>query len=251
MPDSGGLLPLLLGAARVSGFLLALPILGGPRVPVPARVGLGLCLAATVPAARVPVPEAASVFGALVVKEVSVGLFLGWGVALAFAAVQVAAQVAELSLGLGTGHLVDPVHGTESTVLAQLWTVLATALYLATDAHHHALRLVGTSFHRLPPTAFLPAGPVGRWAVEVAAASFLSGVQLAAPFLVASLAVEVGIALVARAAPQVNVFLTSLPLKVGVGLVLVGLFLPYLFGGMEAEFTRTLWAAAQLLRRGP
>ncbi|MDR7439022.1 MAG: flagellar biosynthetic protein FliR [Armatimonadota bacterium] len=251
MPDPGVLLPLLLGVARVSGFLLALPVLGGPRVPVPARVGLGLSLAAIVPAARVPIPETPPMFGALLVKEVSVGLFLGWGVALTFAVVQVAAQVAELSLGLGTGHLMDPVHGTESTVLAQLWTILATALYLATDAHHHALRLVGASFHRLPPAAFLPAGPVSRWAVEMAAASFVSGVQLAAPFLVTSLVVEVGLALAARAAPQVNVFLVSLPLKVGVGLVLVGLFVPYLLGGMEAEFARTLRAAAQLLRRGP
>ncbi|MDR7415651.1 MAG: flagellar biosynthetic protein FliR [Armatimonadota bacterium] len=251
MPEWGFLLPFLLGAARVSGFLLVLPALGGPRVPVPARVGLGLCLAATVPAARMPVPESASVFGALLVKELSVGLFLGWGVALAFATVQVAAQMAEVSLGLGTGHLVDPVHGTESTILAQLWTILATVLYLATDAHHHALRLVGASFSRLPLTAFPPAGPVSGWAVELAAASFLSGVQLAAPFLVASLAVEVGIALAARAAPQVNVFLVSLPLKVGVGLVLVGLFMPYLLGGVEAEFARALRAVAQLLRRGP
>jgi flagellar biosynthetic protein FliR len=251
MSEWGFLLPLLLGVARASGFLLVLPALGGPRIPVPARVGLGLCLAATVPAARGPTPDSPLVFVALLVKELSVGLSLGWAVALAFAAVQVAAQVAEVSLGLGTGHLVDPVHGTESTVLAQLWTVLATVLYLATDAHHHALRLLGASFYRLPLTAFPPAGPMSGWAAELAAASFLSGVQLAAPFLVASLAMEVGIALAARAAPQVNVFLVSLPLKVGVGLVLVGLFMPYLIGGMEAEFARTLRAAAHLLRRGP
>ncbi len=251
MPGPGFLLPILLGASRVAGFLLALPTLGGPRVPVPARVGLGLLLAATIPATRVPVPENGTVFAALVVKELAVGLFLGWGVALAFAAVQVAAQVAELSLGLSVGQLVDPVHGTESTVLAQLWTILATALYLSTNAHHLALHLLATSFQRLPLDRFLPAGPVSGWAVELSAASFLSGIQLAAPFLVASLAVEVGLALAARAAPQVNVFLVALPLKVGVALVLLGAFLPYVLGGMEMEFTRALRAAAGLLRRGP
>ncbi len=249
--DWGFLVSLLFGAARVSGFLLALPALGGPRVPLPARVGLGLFLTATIPAVRVSAPESVAAFAALAIKELAVGLFLGWGVALAFAAVQVAAQVAELSLGFGTGQLVDPVHGTESTVLAQLWTILATLLFLTGNAHHHALRLLSVSFHRLPVDHFLPAEPVGGWAVSLMAASFLSGVQLAAPFLVASLAVEVGMGLVARAAPQVNVFLTGLPLKVGVGLVLLGLFLPYLLGGIEAEFAQALRGAAQLLRRGP
>lgn len=249
MPD-GLVIPWLLGACRVAGFLFALPALGGPRVPVPASVGLGLFVAAAGSPSAPAVRDLAA-FGALALKEAALGLFLGWGVALAFTAVQVGAQVAELSLGLGTGQLVDPVHGHESTVLAQLWSTLALVVYLGTDAHHHALRLVGTSFAELPVNRFPPAAQVTEAAAELFARSFLAGVQLAAPLAVASVAVEAGIALAARAAPQVNVFLVALPLKVAVALVLVGVFLPHTVSGVQAVLDGSLRLVAAWLRRVP
>jgi flagellar biosynthetic protein FliR len=246
----GLLVSWLLGACRVAGFLFPLPALGGPRVPVPASVALGVFVAASTSGTAPAVRDVAS-FGSLALKELAVGLFLGWGVALAFAAVQVGAQVAELTLGLGTGQLVDPVHGHESTALAQLWSTLALVVYLGTDAHHHALRLVGTSFTYLPPSHVPAVGAATEAAVELFVRSFLAGVQLAAPLAVASVAVEAGIALAARAAPQVNVFLVALPVKVGVALVLVGLFLPHTAAGVEAVWTRSLQTVGAWVRRAP
>jgi len=249
MPE-GLLVSWLLGACRVAGFLFALPALGGPRVPVPASVGLGVFVAAGVSPATPAVRDLAT-FGALALKEGALGLFLGWGVALAFTAVQVAAQVAELNLGLGAGQLVDPLHGHESTVLAQLWSTLALVVYLGTDAHHHALRLVGTSFAQVPVDRLPSAARVTEAALELFARSFLAGVQLAAPLVVASVAVEAGIALAARAAPQVNVFLVALPLKVGLALLLVGLFLPHTLSGVGAVLDGSLRLVAGWLRRAP
>lgn len=240
----------LLAAGRVAGFLLALPALGGPRVPAAASAGLTLFAAATAPlegAARLDVGS----FAALLLKELALGLFLGWGVALAFVAVQVGGQVAELTLGLGAGQLVDPVHGHESTVLAQLWSTLALVVYLATDAHHQALRLLGLSFHRVGLEEVPALVPLVGAAFELFAASFLAGVQVAAPFVAASLAVEAALALGARAAPHVNVFLVSLPLKVGLALVLVGAFLPHTLGGVAAVWDRALAGVGTVLRRWP
>lgn len=250
MIAEGFWVPWLLGACRLAAFLAALPALGGPRVPVPATVGLGVFMAA-VSSPQVPAVRDLATFALLAAKEAGVGLLLGWGVALAFTAVQVGAQVAELNLGLGTGQLVDPVHGHESTVLAQLWSTVALVVYLGTDAHHHALRLVGGSFAHLPPDRFPGAGAVAQAAVELFVRSILAGVQLAAPLVAASVAVEAGVALAARAAPQVNVFLVSLPLKVGVALVLVGLFLPHVVSGVELAWARNLHGLAAWVRRAP
>jgi flagellar biosynthetic protein FliR len=240
----------LLGACRVAGFLFPLPALGGPRVPVPASVALGVFVAASA-SGTAPAFRDVAGFGALALKELAVGLFLGWGVALAFVAVQVGAQVAELTLGLGTGQLVDPVHGHESTALAQLWSTLALVVYLSTDAHHHALRLVGTSFAHLPPGHLPAVAAAAQAAWELFVRSFLAGVQLAAPLAVASVAVEAGVALAARAAPQVNVFLVALPVKVGVALVLVGLFLPHTAAGVQAVWTAGLQTVGAWVRRAP
>jgi flagellar biosynthetic protein FliR len=246
----GFLVPWLLAACRVAGFLFPLPALGGPRVPMPASVGLGLFVAASSATHTPPVRDLVA-FGALALKETAVGLLLGWGVALAFTAIHVGAQVAELNLGLGTGQLVDPVHGHESTALAQLWSTLALVVYLITDAHHHALRLVGTSFALLPPDRLPSAGSVAELGAELFVRSFLAGVQLAAPLVVASVAVEAGIALMARAAPQVNVFLVALPLKVGVALMLVGIFLPHTLAGVTAAWEQGMQLLAAWIRRGP
>ncbi len=240
----------VLAACRVAGFLFPLPALGGPRVPVPATVGLAAFVAAAVSPPAPAVRDLAA-FGALAAKELAVGLFLGWGVALAFAAVQVGAQVAEVTLGLGTGQLVDPLHGHESTALAQLWSTVAVVAYLSTDAHHHALRLVGTSFAQLPVDRFPSAAGAVQAALELFGRSVLAGVQLAAPLVVASVAVEAGIALAARAAPQVNVFLVALPLKVGLALVLVGVFLPHTAAGVERVWSHGLQAVAAWVRRAP
>ncbi len=242
--------PWLLAAGRVTGFLLALPALGGPRIPVAASVGLTLFVAASTPVAGTVRLEVSS-FAALLAKELAVGLFLGWGVALAFVAVQVGAQVAELTLGFGSGQLMDPLHGHESTVLAQLWSTLALVLYLATDAHHNALRLLGLSFHRLPLYQFVPVSPFVQAGFELFAASFLAGVQVAAPFVIASMAVEAALGLGARAAPQVNIFLVSLPLKVGLALVLVGVFVPHTLGGFSVLWERALAGVGNMLRRWP
>lgn len=250
MTPEGFLVPWLLAACRVAGFLFPLPALGGPRVPIPASVGLGLFVAASSATHTPPVRDLVA-FGALALKETAVGLLLGWGVALAFTAIHIGAQVAELNLGLGTGQLVDPVHGHESTALAQLWSTLALVVYLITDAHHHALRLVGTSFTLLPPDRLPSAGSVAELGTELFVRSFLAGVQLAAPLVVASVAVEAGIALMARAAPQVNVFLVALPLKVGVALMLVGIFLPHTLAGVTAAWEQGMQLLVAWIRRGP
>jgi flagellar biosynthetic protein FliR len=246
----GFVVPWLLATGRVTGFLLALPALGGPRVPAAASAGLTLFVAASAPLGGAVRLEASS-FAALWVKELAVGLFLGWGIALAFVAVQVGGQVAELTLGLGSGQLVDPVHGHESTVLAQLWSTLALVVYLAADAHHQALRLLGLSFDRIRPDQFPALVPLVEAGFELFAASFLAGVQVAAPFVAASMAVEAALALGARAAPQVNVFLVSLPLKVGLALVLVGAFLPHTLGGVTAVWERALTGVEAVVRRWP
>jgi flagellar biosynthetic protein FliR len=245
------LLPLLLGAARAGGFLYTLPAMGGPRVPVPATVGLGMFLVLLVPTPRAAIPMELGPFVALLAKELSVGMLLGWGVALAFAAVQICGQIAELVLGLGAGQIVDPVHGIESTVVARLYGTLALLLYLGTDAHHHVLRLLGLSFATLPVDRLVPVGELSRWGVGMVAAAFLTGIQLAGPLLAASVALEAGLALSARAAPQANTFLVALPLKVGLGLVFVGLFLPHLLSGINHALAHAVREGVLLLRRVP
>ncbi len=248
---SGGfLLPWLLAVGRVGGFLVALPALGGPRVPVAASAGLTLFVAASGPLEGFSHLQAPSLV-ALFIKEVALGLVLGWSVALAFVVVQTGGQLAELTLGLASSQMVDPMYGHPSTLLAQLWSTLAMLAYFATDTHHQALRLLGLSFVRVRPDQFPALAPVVESGFELFAAGFLAGVQVATPFVAASLAVETALALGARAAPQVNVFLVSLPLKVGLALILVGIFLPHTLAGVTGAWERVLAGVAEMLRRGP
>jgi flagellar biosynthetic protein FliR len=187
-------------------------------------------------------------FIVLFAKEVAVGLLLAWGIMLAFAAVQAAGQTVEVQFGFGFGAIVDPNNATETTVVAQFYATLFLLLFLMVDGHHLILRLLARSFDLIPVTAVPLSASLAAAAVDLFGAFFVWWVQLAAPFLVASLLIEAGLGLVARAVPQMNIFIVALPLKVGLGLLLIGLLAHAQLSWMEEILREAVRESLRLLQ---
>jgi flagellar biosynthetic protein FliR len=227
--ESAAIVQMLLATGRASAFLFTSPPLGGGRVPALAKIGFAFVLAAVSLAGAPAAPVGASDFVLLLAKEIGVGYLLGWAVILAFAAV-------EHQFGFAAGALVDPMHGSHGSVVGQMYAWLATVVFFAADAHHLFVRLFSRSFDLVPTSATLPVAGTVSGAVRLFGTAFAWGIQLAAPLLIAGLLVEAGLGLVARAAPQINVFIVSLPLKIGAGILLIGLFLPVHLTGIGALF---------------
>jgi flagellar biosynthetic protein FliR len=223
----------LLVLLRVTGMLLAAPVLGHRSIPVPHRVGLSVLLALVL----TPVlgPASRHGFDALALAiaaagEVLVGVTIGFVASLTVWAVQAAGELVGFQMGLGISTVYDPATGDQVTTFTRFIEVQALLLFLAVNGHHLAIQAVAGSFTRLAPGAVVAPAGIGAGVVVLGGKLFRSGLELAAPLVGVLFVINVVLALLARVAPQMNVFAVGAPLTIAAGLYGLVETFPYLFG---------------------
>lgn len=228
-----------LAPALLSGYLLALvragawvfvaPPFGNRTIPTTVKVGLSAALALAVgprlASQAVPL-EVGSLIPAAAL-QVAAGLALGFLGVLLFSAVSMAGGLVDLFSGFSVAQLFDPGTGASVSLFGRFYGVLATTLLFAIDGHLLLVRGFLTSFDAAPLTS-LSLAEMARVLTEDAGTFFLAAVEIAAPLLAALFLAEAALGLLARAAPQMNVFLLGLPLKILLTLSLAGLAIPLL-----------------------
>jgi flagellar biosynthetic protein FliR len=233
-------LPFLLVVARLAGLVLASPIFGHGLVPLRVRAGvvgvLALALVPAVPAPALAAAPSAWTVAGLAALEATVGACLGLVAQLVFAGVELGGQVAGLQLGFGMARAIDPATEAGATVLAQWQQLAALVAFLVLDVHHVLLRAVLESFRVVPVGGVTLSGGVLASVAAEGAGLFATGVRIAAPVLVVLLLVNGGLAVLARTIPQMNAFAVGAPVQVGVGLVVVGVSLPFTVGFLSGRF---------------
>ncbi len=226
---------------RIGAMLVAAPMFGARAVPVRLRIALAFLLAVLVHG-QISVPadtDPLSLAGALLVgREVLIGAAMGFLLQMTFGALGMAGEIISLAMGLSFASVVDPDHGGVPLV-GQYFTVLAMLLFLALDGHLALIALLVDSFRLLPPAAHGLAADgfwtLGAWAGRMFEAAVLVALPAAAALLVAS----VSMGLVARSAPQLNIFAVGFPMTLMLGLVALVLALPQL----APQFQHMLGAA--------
>ena len=227
---------------RVGGFVMTAPVIGTRAVPV--RVRLIFALALTGLLALVVAPEAViDPLGAegllTAVHQIVIGATIGLVLCLLFFVFEFAGQVVAQQMGLGFASLVDPQTGAQVPVVAQFYIILATLLFFVMDANLAFIALLADSFQVLPVGPYgitaAGAGIVVDWSGDLIATSLLLGL----PILVALLAINFGLGVMARAAPQLNIFAVGFPVMILFGVVLVYISLESL-----PEITRELFESA-------
>jgi flagellar biosynthesis protein FliR len=245
---------ILLGAlvtARLLPIVYLVPYLGGQVMPQTVKMGVSLALAVLVyPAvwhtgAVGQLPEGSLVIAALVTKELVVGLMLGFVATLAFEALRVAGQVIDNARGQTMATSFVPQLKTQASVSADFLYQLGVVIFLLTGGHRLFLAALVKSYVVLPPHTF-PAfgehlGAITFGIVRLTADAIALGVLLSFPVVAAILLANIMLALINKAAPQINVFFLGMPLKaaLGVAVVLLGLqvlverFLQEAVGGVD------------------
>lgn len=210
--------------ARVSGLLLAAPVFSAMTVPRMVRGGLAVLLTVVL-APTVAVPAGLAPLSApglaVLAQQLLIGAAMGFVLRLVVEAASFGGQLVAFAMGLSYGEVVDPLKGVTTPVLSQFYSLLATLLLLATNAHLRLLDALGQSFHELPVGAGVFSS-ASSWALLLWAGRLFSGaLTLALPALAALLVVNVGVAVTSRAAPALNLFAIGFPAILLLGLVVL------------------------------
>lgn len=218
--------------ARLMPVVMLAPFLGGKAAPAQVKLGLALTLTVLVYPAVWNAPGAVGALGAgplvitgLVFKELAVGATLGFIAALVFDAARMAGRLIDTTRGASQSMSMVPELKTQVTTSANLLVQFFIVMFFLTGGHRVFLRAVVLSFERIPPHTFPDLSGRGS-ALAFSMARFVAdaielAVLLAFPVIAALLLTNVFLALVNKAAPQINVFFLGMPLKAMIGVIVV------------------------------
>ncbi len=219
----------LLTFARVGTLVMLMPGVGDQLVSPRLRLAFAVLLTLVLfPMVRPLLPmQGETIAGpaliALLFGEILVGLMLGLSVRMVLAALQTAGMVISQQLGLSYAMTVDPTQGGQQAAIGNFLALMGITLIMATDLHHIAIQAIGRSYVLLPPDAVPGMAEAARLALKAVARGFSLGLQIAAPFIVFGILFNVGLGVLARLMPQMQVFFVAVPASVLIGmLVLLG-----------------------------
>lgn len=214
---------------RVGTAFMLMPGIGDSYVPIRVR----LLFAGAVSVALMPligtmlprVPAGFMVFAVLLGKESLIGFFLGSVARLMLSALDTAGMLIAQNLGLANAFVLNPALQTQGSLTGSLMSMLGVVLIFVTDLDHLVLRAIVSSYQVFPPGGPLMAGDMAAAFTRAVADTFRIGIEMAAPFLLVAIVFFIGLGLVARLMPQMQVFFLATPVQMLGGFVLFALTL--------------------------
>ena len=207
---------------RISALTLAAPVLSHRAVTLRLRILLILVMTWLVwPMYTWPQADVMSAKGLLwLAQEVMIGAIMGLSLQMIMGALVVGGQAMSAALGLSMANMLDPNMG-QVPILSQLLVIVGTLIFVGLDGHTMVLGLVLESFRTIPIGSAWDWSQAIRALLSWSSMVFLGGLLLALPILVTLLFINVGLGVVTRAAPSLNIFAVGFPIMLMVGLVLL------------------------------
>jgi flagellar biosynthetic protein FliR len=222
--------------ARVGTMLMLLPGLGEATLSARMRLSVALVLAAVLlPLHRNAYQVDLHAFAptlTLFFEELMIGAVLGITARLTISSLEVAGSIIAQQLGLGFVTAIDPTQGQQGIIVGNFLTMVGITLVFATDMHYLVIAALNDSYTLFQPGEVPLMGDVASLVTRTIAAAFRIGVQLSAPFIAFGLLFNVGLGVLSRLMPQMQVFFVGVPLSIVVGLLILFLAL----GVMMATF---------------
>ncbi|CCE03338.1 flagellar biosynthetic protein FliR [Bradyrhizobium sp. STM 3809] len=234
----------MLAFARIGAMVMLLPGLGEVNIPVRIKLATALLLTMIVlplhrQAYQVDL-QALSPLVVMMVHEIVIGIVLGATARVTLSALQVAGSVIAQQMGLGFVTAVDPTQGQQGVLIGNFLTMLGVTLLFSTDSHHLVIAALSDSYKIFAPGELVPSGDVASLATKAFAAAFKIGLQLSAPFLVFGLVFNIGLGVLARLMPQMQVYFVGAPLSILIGFLIFALVLTAMMGTFLGYFEGVL-----------
>ena len=161
---------------------------------------------------------------------------MAFGLLTAFAAFLLGGRILDFQMGFGVANLIDPATNTQTAMMGVVLNLIAVMAFFMVDGHHMLLRGLAYSFERVPIGVGLNELPMDL-IVQQFGYMFVFALMVVVPALFAILLLDIGLAVMARTMPQVNIFFVSIPLKIFIGLFMTAISMRYIWPLMERMFT--------------
>lgn len=181
-----------------------------------------------------------------IVLEALVGIAMGLVGQLVFAGIEMAGQLISLKITLSFAQIVNTMTQQQSDLIGNLFSMLAILVFLAMEGDKIYLQAVARSFELIPlyQAELKQAGP---FMLEVAKYLFVIAVQISAPFLIVLFILDLALAIFARVMPQANILFLAIPIKLGLGFILLSWMMPYMPDAFEMIFRKLFQYLEQVL----
>ena len=226
---------------RMSALMLFAPVFSLPALTTRLRVLLALALSVMVyPMFDWPRIDPLSARGLLeIANQITIGLMMGLILQVAIAAVVVAGQAISNSMGLSMAMMIAPNLGNVPTV-AQFLIVLATLVFVGLGGHGLLLAMLVESFSSLPVGTFVMVEQSWRQVLAWSSMMFLGAVLIALPVMVTLLFINIGIGVITRAAPSLNIFAVGLPATIVMGFLVLIMSMANIGSRLQWLWTQSL-----------
>ena len=236
---------------RISAMLIAMPVFSARAVPPRGKLIISVVITMVIwpVLPKMPVIEIFSFQGFMVaVQQIAIGLCSGFILQMVFAAVVFGGQGVAFSMGLGFASMIDPQTGIQVPVIAQVYAMTSTLLFLVMDGHLLMIEMLVDSFNTLPvATEGLTSTDI--WSLlSWSSMIFAGGLLLSLPLVAGLLMINVSFGVATRAAPQLNIFAVGFPVTLMSGMLLLWLTLPNVLDQFSGLLTDAYGLISQLLR---
>jgi flagellar biosynthetic protein FliR len=241
----------MLVIARIAPLFLIAPMFSSKMIPGRVRglaaVGLAVGMAPLATKGHA-VPLDVMSLTALALKELLVGLAFSFAIAVLFAAVTAAGSLADTLIGFSFGALVDPITGNNASILSQFYSLIGVAVFIAINGDAWVIQGLNHTYELVPLVDYPALGPMVAGVQHAFTGIFVSAMEVAAPVVLTVVITDAAFGVVARVVPQLNVFNVGFPAKVTVGLLVLGVSLPFVAGWISDQLQDSVAAALQSLR---
>ncbi|QDK46790.1 flagellar biosynthetic protein FliR [Bdellovibrio sp. ZAP7] len=222
---------------RMVAFVIASAFFGAGNIPAPVKILLSLILSVLlfpiVKIGNVDYLVISNEIISLAIRELLVGLLLGFLTRIFFFVVSMVGDLIAMSVGLSAGQMYNPLLGTSGNAMESFYSTLGTLVFLAINGHHILIRAIVESYTLVPVSSLsLNVGPFAEMAM-FGQTTFILTIKMCAPVLVTILLVNLSMGILGRAVPQINVLVTSMPVSIMIGMTVVFICLPLMVSEMN------------------
>ena len=216
---------------RISGLIMSAPLFS--TYPIPQQVKVWLCalvafilfpmVAST---GHFAVPQSIPELAIYLLREFSIGYVIGFCASFLFAAVQIGGEFISIQIGVSMSQVLDPATGESTQILSQMYTYLATMVFVGLNAHQWLFAAIYRSFQVFPPgIEYIFTGNIVSQVLHMSSEMFVIGISMILPIFCVMFVSEVLMGFMSKMMPQMNIFMVAIPLKIYIGIVLILMFL--------------------------